>query len=300
MPTDLITVIPLMQSNKDYLLGVNEAELERLRFQHWVWKKVTDNLFDRVGVKQGWKCLDVGSGPGFTSMDLRERAGPTGEVTALEPSEFYLNWFQQEASARGWTNVKFIEGKAEEADLSFCSYDFIFSRWVIAFVPDPEKFLKHLIAALRPGGIIALQDYWYEGLSLFPRGTSFDRLPEIIRAYYRAGGGDLFVTGRIPSIMRKHGVRVTDFTPNQLAGGPQSDVWEWMNRFLASHLPPIGEKGIMTKEGADAILADWIAQRNNPDAIYFSPIVVDIAGVFDPQPKNEPSPKMGEAVSGRV
>jgi SAM-dependent methyltransferase len=166
-------------SELEYLLSSNEAELERLRFQHWVWKKITNNFFDRLGVQQGWKCLDVGSGPGFTSMDLRERVGPTGEVTALEPSEFYLNWFQQEASARGWTNVRFIQGTAEEAELPLRSYDFIFFRWVIAFVPNPEKFLKHLVAALRLGGIIAAQDYWYEGLSLFPRGTSFDRLPDI-------------------------------------------------------------------------------------------------------------------------
>ena len=270
-----------MQQKHQYLLGANEAELERLRFQHWIWKKITDNFFDRVGVKPGWKCLDVGSGPGFTSMDLRERVEPTGEVTALEPSEFYLNWFQQETSARGWTNVKFIQGTAEEADLPLRSYDFIFFRWVIAFVPNPEKFLKHLIAALRPGGIIALQDYWYEGLSLFPRGTSFDRLPDIIRAYYRIGGGDAFVSGRIPSIMRKLGVRVIDFTPNQLAGGPQSDVWEWMNRFLTSHLPLMAEKGIMTKRATEAILNDWATHRNNPDAIYFSPIVVDIAGELE-------------------
>ncbi len=265
-------------SELEYLLGSNEAELERLRFQHWVWKKVTDNFFDRLGVQQGWKCLDAGSGPGFTSMDLRERVGINGEVTVLEPSKFYLNFLRGESSAKGWTNIDVIQGRVEEADLPLRRYDLIFVRWVIAFVPDAEKFLKHLVAALRPGGIIALQDYWYEGLSLFPRGTSFDRLPDLVRAYYRAGGGDPYITGKIPELLRQFKVRVTDFTPNQLAGGPQSDVWAWADRFFRGHIPAMVQKGIVTQQGADAILRDWSAQQNNQDALFFSPIVVDISG----------------------
>ncbi|MBI4428621.1 MAG: methyltransferase domain-containing protein [Ignavibacteriales bacterium] len=275
-----------MEQKRDYLLGANEEELERLRFQHWVWKKVTDNFFDRIGVKEGWKCLDVGSGPGFTTMDLRKRVGAAGEVTALEPSNYYLEWLQQETSGRGWTNVKFLRGKAEDADLPLRYYDFIYFRWVIAFVPDPEKFLKHLIAAVRPGGIIAVQDYWYEGLSLYPRGTSFDRLPDIIRAYYRTAGGDPFVTGKIPSLMRKHGIHVVDFAPHQLAGGPQSDVWEWVHRFLTGHLPLMAEKGVVSKLEVKKILAEWNDQRKNPEAIYFSPIVVDIAGTLEAPSNN--------------
>lgn len=273
-------------NQKEYLLGANEAELERLRFQHWVWKKITNNFFDRIGIEQGWKCLDVGSGPGFTTMDLRDRIGPKGEVTALEPSQFYLDWLQQEAAARGWSNLHCIHGKAEDADIPVRSYDFVFARWVIDFVPDAEKFLKHLIAALRPGGVIAIQDYWYEGLSLYPRGTFFDRLPDIIRSYYRAGGGDPFMTGRIPGILRNYGVRVVDFTPNQLAGGPQSDVWEWVHRFFMGHLHLMAEKGVVSKGEVERILADWNTQRKNPDAIYFSPVVVDIAGTLDKSPKS--------------
>jgi ubiquinone/menaquinone biosynthesis C-methylase UbiE len=76
----------LQQSTgSEYLLGINHEELERLRFQHSVWSAVTGSFFDRLHVRPGWKCLDVGAGPGFVSMDLQERVGEDGEVTALEP-----------------------------------------------------------------------------------------------------------------------------------------------------------------------------------------------------------------------
>ena len=152
--------------NSDYLLGVNQQELERLQFQHSVWGPVTRKFLDRIGVQKGWRCLDVGAGPGFVSIDLRNMVGETGEVTALEPSEFYLDWLREQTSVQQWKNVHYIQGTAEQAALPSRYYDLVFVRWVIAFVPYPEKFLTQLFATLRVGGIIAIQDYYYEGLSL--------------------------------------------------------------------------------------------------------------------------------------
>jgi SAM-dependent methyltransferase len=212
-------------------------------------------------------------------MDLRELVDETGEVTALDPSQFYLDWLSKQANDKGWTNIKCIQGTAENTTLPSRSYDLIFVRWVIAFVPDPEKFLLPLFNALRTGGIIAIQDYYYEGLSLFPRGGIWDTMPDIVRAYYRSGGGDAYVTGRIPTIFRRHGLELTDFTPTCLSGGPVSGVMEWAHRFFSLHTPLMAEKGVISHEQATALTADWNAHRQNPDALFFSPLVVDVAGV---------------------
>ncbi len=265
-------------SQPDYLLGVNQTELERLRFQHAVWAPVTNGFLDRLHVQQGWKCLDVGAGPGFVAVDLRERVGETGEVTALEPSQFFLDWSRKEMLRRHWSNIKFVLATAEEAQLPPQYYDLIFVRWVIAFVADPEKFLTRLIASLAPGGVIAFQDYYYEGLSVYPRGGAFDNMPRVARAYYGSVGGDPYVTGRMPAWFKKHGVKLVDFTPHSRAGGPESDIAEWMHRFFTTHMQAMVDKGATTQTEAEAMLHDWHAHRNNPDALFFSPIVVDVAG----------------------
>ena len=267
-----------MTQSAEYLLGINETELDRLRFQHSVWGPVTQEFFDRLNVQQGWKCLDVGAGPGFVSMDLRERVGEKGEITALEPSELYLNWFRDEVRKNGWKNLNFIQGTAEEAELPSRYYDLVFCRWVIGFVRDAEKFLTRLFGTLRPGGIIALQDYAYEGLSLYPRGGAFERMPDAVRAYWRSGGGDPYVATKIPPIFRKYGLRLIDYTPNCRAGGPDSGVMEWANRFFSTHTQSMVDKGIISQQEGDAMLADWNAHRRDPDTLFFSPIVVDVAG----------------------
>ena len=40
----------------------------------------------------------------------------------------------------------------------------------------------------------------------------------------------------------------------------------------------MADKGIIDQNLADEMLADWLEHRNNPDSIFFSPIVVDAAG----------------------
>ncbi len=271
--------MPESNQQGNYLLGVNQRELERLQFQHSVWGQVTRKFLERIGVQKGWRCLDVGAGPGFVSMDLRELVGETGEVTALEPSQFYLEWLSNKIATKGWNNVKLVQGTAEDASLPSRHFDLVFVRWVVAFVPNPEQFLTRLFPALRVGGIIAVQDYYYEGLSLYPQGGSWDAMPAIVRAYYRSGGGDSYVTAKIPAIFKKHGLDLVDLTPTCLAGGPMSSVMEWAHRFFSLHIPLMAEKGVISIDQANALLADWQAHRQNPETLFFSPLVVDVAGI---------------------
>lgn len=267
-----------MGTDEEYLLGVNRQELDRLQFQHTVWGGITRAFLQRLGVSQGWDCLDAGAGPGLVAADLRRLVGDRGEITALEPSQFYLDVFSEEVRRQSWKNVRLLKGSVEEAPLPEAAYDLVFFRWVIAFVADPERFLEKLLRALKPGGILAMEDYYYEGLSLFPRGGAFDTMADIVRAYYASVGGDPYITGKIPAHLRRRGLTLIDFTPNQLAGGPKSAITEWAHRFFVPHIPVMVEKGLASPALGQELLADWLGHRENPDAIFFSPIVVDVAG----------------------
>ena len=266
-----------MKSSDEYLLGVNQKELDRLRHQHMTWKEVTDAFLDRIGVTAGWRCLDAGSGPGFVSADLRERIGEGGELTSLEQAGYYLEWIRAEAKKKNWDNVTLVEGPVEEVELPDETFDLIILRWVGSFAKDPAAFLQKLVPALRSGGVIAIQDYYYEGLSLYPHGGAFDRIAGYARAYYESAGGDLYVTAKVPGILRELGLTVSDFKPNQLAGGPESHVMEWGHQYFTVHIPIMAEKGLMTSGERDALVADWLEHRKDPDALYFSPSVVDVA-----------------------
>lgn len=267
-----------MSENKDYLLGANEAELYRLEFQHKVWKNVTDSFLDRIGIKENWKCLDVGAGPGFVTDDLRNRLDETGEVTALEPSEYYLNYYREKCRKSELKNVKFIQGNAEDTELEKNHYDFIFLRWVIDFVKEPEKFLLKLTDCLKSGGTIAIQDYAYEGIALFPKGGKFDNIAEVVKNYWKSGGGDPYFTTKIPYIFKKNNIELTEYSPSSLAGGNDSDIFEWANKFFNIHLQIMADSKLITQNDCDELLKDWNDHRQNSETVFFSPVIVNISG----------------------
>jgi SAM-dependent methyltransferase len=268
----------MINDKKEYILGGNKNELERLEFQHKVWKDVTDKFLKKLKVQNGWKCLDVGAGPGFVSFELRELSGDKGEVTALEPLEMYVQNIQLVVTKNSWKNFKVISENVEDAKLEEDYFDLIFVRWVIDFLPEPEKIILKLIASLKKGGIIAIQDYVYEGLALHPRGGAFDNAHKAVMKYYRSGGGDPYFPVKLSKIFRDNKIELIEFTPNILAGRSDSDVFQWGNLFFTNHLPKMIKDNFVSKSEGEALLNDWIEHKKNPDAYFFTPVVVNAAG----------------------
>jgi SAM-dependent methyltransferase len=266
-----------MATTEPYLLGISAEELERMRFQHGVWKASTDDFLNRLAVGPGKRCLDVGAGPGFVTVDLRERVGPEGHVTALEPSNMYLDHVRKMVRERGWSNVEALLGTAETARLPEASYDLVYVRWVIDFVRDRSAFLRSLIRTVKPGGVIAIEDYFYEGLAVHPRGTDFDRMPDIVRRYYRSGGGDAYAIGEMPSMLRREGFGLVMFAPQQQVGGKDSPVFQWAWNFFRLHLPIMAERGIIDAAERDRQMTNLEQLAKDPEMFFFSPIVVQCA-----------------------
>lgn len=265
-----------MATAEPYLLGISAEELERMRFQHGVWKASTDDLLNRLHVGPGWRCLDVGAGPGFVTTDLRERVGMEGHVTALEPSKMYLDHLRSIVAERTWTNVDGVLGTAETARIQ-ATFDLVYVRWVLNFVPDRKAFLRSLAGCVKPGGVIAVEDYFYEGLAVHPRGTDFDRMPDIVRSYYRSGGGDAYGIGDMPSILRQEGFGLVLFTPQQQVGGKDSPVFRWASNFFRLHLPIMAERGVIDAAERDRQMTNLERLAQDPEMFFFSPIVVQCA-----------------------
>jgi hypothetical protein len=154
----------------------------------------------------------------------------------------------------------------------------IFVRWVVSIVPFPQIFLNRLSSSLAPRGVIAIQDYAYEGLALYPRGGAFENMPDAVKKYYQTEGGDPYIAAKLPELFKKAGLEMIDFKPNCLAGKSDSGIYEWGHRFFTVHTQKMVEKGIITQKLADEMLADWREHKKNPDSIFFSPIVVDVVG----------------------
>lgn len=260
-----------------YALETGDRELERLRFQHEVWGPLTERFLDRVGVACGARVLDLGCGPGFVVDSLARRVGPTGRVVALDESARWIEHLRQRAPRTGSASLEITLGRIEDARLEPCSFDLIFARWVLSFPPNADAIVRRLAEALAPGGVLAIQDYQHEGISLYPESPGFRAAIRGTRALYRSRGGDAFIAGRLPGWMRAAGLELVDLTPNVLCGGPDSPAFRWAGAFFPHYSAMLVAQGFMQADERERFLAEWSAAEKNPDAMFFSPMVVDLA-----------------------
>ena len=148
-----------MSDNTTYYLGTNDEEINRLALQHTLWRPILLSALARAGLSRGHSVLDAGAGPGFVSMDMADIVGPEGKVTAFERSDLYSHFLSQQIKARGHKNILVKQGDIEKDSFGEAQFDFIFVRWVFAFLNDPIAALDKLTHTLKPGGRLIIFEY---------------------------------------------------------------------------------------------------------------------------------------------
>lgn len=111
---------------------------------------VSDLLFDAAELRLGEHVLDVGCGRGATTRQAAELVGSEGAVTGLDVSDELLTAARDLAA--GVTNVRFVRGDAQRAELDEASVDVLLSRFGVMFFDDAVAAMANLRTAVRPGG----------------------------------------------------------------------------------------------------------------------------------------------------
>lgn len=264
-------------AERDYVLGTHDVEIQRLGLQHRVWRSEVLAGWHRVGIRSGWKVLDVGSGPGYATVDLAEIVGPAGQVTGIERSERFLEFAKAQCSLRGLDQVEFLERDLMEEGLGPTGFDAAWCRWVASFVPDPRRLVQNMAGALRTGGRVIFHDYVnYGSWQMTPPSESHESFVQAVIANWKASGGDPFVGARLPQLLLEAGFRLIETRPLVFAIRPGDFFWEWPRSFIESHVPRLIElERIDGAKGAEILraLENW---ERDPATIMLTPMVIEI------------------------
>ncbi len=120
-----------------------------------VYRRPLMTALDRLGLREGWRCVDVGAGGGDVSVALAEVVGRDGRVYAVDSDPQARDMVAKAAAAH--SQVVAITQAAEElllpepVDLAFC-------RFVLMHVLDPAVVLGRMGGAVRPGGWVVAQE----------------------------------------------------------------------------------------------------------------------------------------------
>jgi len=117
-----------------------------------------DSVMKALRIVAGTRVADIGAGDGYYVQRLSERVGPTGLVYGEDIELRYLAMLRDRVEKAGWTNVRVIEGTADDPALPPASIDVAIMIHMYHEITSPFALLHRLSPAFRSGGRLAVLD----------------------------------------------------------------------------------------------------------------------------------------------
>jgi SAM-dependent methyltransferase len=179
-----------------------------------VYRRPLATALDRLGLREGWKCVDVGAGGGDVSVALAEIVGRDGRIYAVDSDPRARDFVAGAASAHAQVVALTQSGEEltlpEAVDLAFC-------RFLLMHVVDPVVVLRRMALAVRAGGWVVAQEPI----------TSAGRIGGVPFSMPDARHPD--VGALLPAMVRSAGLDIVDAWAEAPAGagpGPVADYVE--------------------------------------------------------------------------
>lgn len=120
-----------------------------------MYRRPLATALDRLGLREGWTCADVGAGGGDVSVALAEIVGQDGRIYAVDSDPARRDEVAQVAAEHAQVVALTQAGEdlvlPEPVDLAFC-------RFLLLHVVDPIVVVKRMAGAVRPGGWVVAQE----------------------------------------------------------------------------------------------------------------------------------------------
>jgi ubiquinone/menaquinone biosynthesis C-methylase UbiE len=236
----------------NYPIERRAGEIERLHIQSKAMAPDTMAMLDQFGAMRGWKCLDLGCGPGGITDLLSARVGPAGRVIGLDMDSEFLEHARRRASS----NIEFRLGDAYGSDLPSGTLDLVHMRFVASTAGDPEKLLGEAIRLVRSGGIVALQEPDGSTLNCYPPHPAWDRLKFAFMAAFKGVGADLELARRLYSLVRQTGLQDVQYRTAMLAVRSIDPMVDYLPSTVESLRGAILRLGLLAESDLAVALAD--------------------------------------------
>lgn len=122
-----------------------------------------DQLIQRSGIKAGQRVLEIGCGSGAYTTFIARTVGPDGVVEALDIQPAMLAQLKRKINLpenSDLQNINLHSASAYELPFEDGSLDLAYMITVLAEIPDQEKALAEVNRVLRPGGILAVSEFF--------------------------------------------------------------------------------------------------------------------------------------------
>ena len=257
-----------------YVLRGGREGYDRLRVLAAARRASTLELFRLTGLRPGMRCVDLGCGSGDVTLDMAALAGPAGWVAGIDADQAKLELAREAARARGLANVVF-----EMADVGHWTgpgeYDFVYCRFLLQHLARPVDLLRRMWDAVRPGGVLAVEDADLEGLFCDPDNAGFSFYQRMYVEVLARNGGDPTCARRLARYFRETGIPAPEMRLlQQVNAGGDAKAMPLLT--LEAIAGSIVHAGLATAGEVTAAIEDLRAFTTHPGTLISDPRIFQV------------------------
>jgi len=236
-------------SGRDYPLTRDEAEHARLAAQAAFWAPEAAALVEHAGLAPGARVADLGCGTLQVCELLARAVGPTGQVIGLDSDAALV------ARLQGQPPIELRLGNAFATGWPAGWLQAVHARFLAAPAGRLPALVAEMQRLLAPGGMAMLQepdaDSWQPGGA----NPAWPRLLGLIRAGFRARGGDFDAGLQLADALKAYGF--VDVQQRRIVRRlPAGHAYAALPLAFARQLRPLWlAEGLVEVDELDALLA---------------------------------------------
>jgi SAM-dependent methyltransferase len=228
---------------RDYVLDQGFVdERARLSGMEALWDPGSQALLDELGIGPGWKCLEVGAGGGSMVEWMADRGA---HVTAIDIDIRYIEHLASDSIA-----VRRIDLREDE--LPQAEFDLVHSRLVLEHLAARRQILDRLVATLKPGGWMIMEDYDWTNYGFEDGIRGFSEIGDVILDFMTTAGFERDYGRRVVTDMEAAGL--TDIRGEGRARliDSTSPGFDFFRLSFESLREAVVKAGLLSAEQADA------------------------------------------------
>jgi predicted O-methyltransferase YrrM len=251
-------------------------EFERMKQIEDTFDEKTKELIQNSGIAPGWNCLELGTGAGSVLKWMSFAVGNEGNVIGIDKNIKFIKSIDA-------NNIQKIEGDILAIELESNSFDLIHARYVLIHITESEKVIKKLIKALKPGGVIILEEPDFTSAKIIsdrqPHEQAHQRVNEAMNQMFINLGLNPSFGLKLPSILQSNGIQMEKVTGNQHLCCGNSKIARLMGRSAAT----LKNKYFQTQKASEQDIQTYLDNSVNKDfwSVYYSTISVVGKKLFD-------------------
>lgn len=246
----------------EYIINGPDSDLKRLDVLSKTYDNKSIELLRRAGLRKGMKVLELGCGSGSLAANVAQNIlEGQGLIIALDKNRERLDAAEKKSSSVNNINFRLAD---IQVDLFPEDCDLVYTRSTLCHLDQSTLVIKKMLAALKTGGIVVIEEPDMSGIVHYPYNQSMEEGQKLFNVCVKLQRADINIGYKIPGVLKNFGVKdieISVYQPCFLKG----ELKCTLHKVLRNSADSILKYNLIDKEKLEYLIREielYIADEN--------------------------------------